>query len=436
MDKKEILKILEDWNFWAKEVDTGIKRDFYLNKLKKLLLSKQIIAITGARRVGKSFLMRQLAQELIKQGVSKNQILIINFEDPRFSDLNLKLLQKIYETYLEFIQPKGKIYIFLDEIQEVEKWEKWVLMAQELKKAQIILSGSNAKLLSQELATLLTGRHLDLKIYPLSFEEFLKFHNVIIKNNLDLIRNEIKVKSLLKSYIENGSFPEVVLRENKKEILLAYFNDVLEKDLIKRYKIRKPEKFKDILKFYYSNTASLITFNSLEKIFKISADTIEKFSSYFTLNYLLFFVKRFSYKIKEQEKSPRKVYAVDTGMANTIGFKFSENKGKLAENIVFAQLLRQMSQNFNMETYYWKDEKHWEVDFVIKEKNFIKKLIQVCFDLSDANTKAREIKPLIKASKELKCDNLLIITDDFEHEEKISSKKIKYIPLWKWLLEN
>jgi len=324
----------------------------------------------------------------------------------------------------------------LDEIQEVEKWEKWVLSMQELKKAHLIISGSNAKLLSRELSTLLTGRHLDITVLPISFKEFLKFNNVFIKSKLDFISQEIEIKSFFRDYLEKGGFPEVVLRDNKREILLTYFKDILEKDLIKRYKIRKSEGLKELLNFYFSNVSSLITFSSLEKSLKISADTIEKFSSYFENAYLLFFLKRFSFKVKEQEKSPRKVYAIDTGLVNAVGFRFSENLGKLAENIAFLELQRKKLKDSDLAIYYWKDEKHQEVDFVIKNKNLVTQLLQICWDLSDIKTREREIKSLIKASEELSCQNLLIITSDYEGEEKIKGKIIKFIPLYKWLLED
>ena len=435
MEKEEIIKILEDWNFWKKELETGVKRSFYLEKLNKLLLNEQIVVITGARRSGKSFIMRQLAKDLMKGGVDKSQILMINFEDPRFTELNTSLLQQIYETYLEFLSPKGRPYIFLDEIQEVEKWEKWVLTMQELKKAQIILSGSNAKLLCREFSTLLSGRHLDLTVSPLSFREFLEFKDLKLKDKLDIISNEIKLMSLLKDYFENGSFPEVVLRENKKEILLTYFNDLLEKDLIKRYKIRKGEKLKEVVKFYFSNCSSLITFNSLEKSLGISADTIEKFSGYLENIYLLFFLKRFSFKVKEQEKSPRKVYGIDSGLVNTIGFKFSQNLGRTAENIVFLKFLREKYQNPNLEIFYWKDEQHREVDLVLKERDAIKGIYQVCWDLSDPKTKSREVKSLLKAMKELKLKEGFILNKDFEGEVKDREMKIIYLPLWKFLLD-
>ena len=434
MDKNEIIKILGDWNFWNKSIATGTQRPFYLGKLQKLLTAKQIIVITGARRSGKSFIMRQLAENIIQQeGIDKKNILMINLEDPRFINLDVALLQKIYETYLEFLQPKGKHYILLDEVQEVEKWEKWVLMMQELKKAQIIISGSNAKLLSRELSTLLTGRHLSMQVLPLSFKEFLNF-NGISQYQQALHRDEVAIRGLLKSFIENGAFPEVVLREQKKELLLTYFDDILEKDLIKRYKVRKTEKFKEVLKFYFSNVSSLITFRSLSKSLEVSAETVEKFSAYFETNYLLFFLKRFSFKIREQDKSPRKVYAVDVGLANTIGFRFSENIGRLIENIVFLCLLKKSLTNPSFEIFYWKDERHKEVDFVLKDDIAIKQLIQVCWDLSDIKTRNREVDALLKSSAELQCDDLLIITNEDEKQEEIKGKKIKFVPLWKWLL--
>lgn len=434
MDKNEIMTILEDWNFWKKSLETGIPRFLYLKKLKKLLSSGQVIVITGARRSGKSFIMKQLAKELIKNGVNKNQILIINFEDPRFIELNPKLLQQIYETYLEFLNPEDKPYIFLDEIQEVQNWEKWVRTMQELKKAKIVLSGSNAKLLSRELATLLTGRHLDINVFPLSFKEFLDFNGIYLKDELDLVSRKIEIKRLMRNYLEFGAFPEVVLRKEKKEILLAYFEDILNKDLVKRYKIRKSEQLKALIKFYFSNPSSLITFNSLEKSLKISADTIEKFSNYFEASYLTFFLKRFSFKIKEQEKSPRKIYSIDTGLANTIGFRFSQNLGKLAENVVFLELKRKALINPYLGFYYWKDERHREVDFVIKEKLRANQLLQVCWNIEDEETRKREIESLIKAMKEFKLSEGLIITEDYEGKEKIKDKEIEFIPLWKWLL--
>jgi len=242
MNKNEIIEILQDWNFWKKDLESGIERSTYLNKLKDFLETNQIVVITGARRAGKSFLMRQLINNLISNGVSRDNILMVNFEDPRFTELGTKTLQKIYEVYLEFLNPKGDTFIFLDEVQEVAGWEKWVRTIHELKKAKLVISGSNAKLLSTELSTLLTGRHIDLGVFPLSFEEYLIFNGLDLKDRLDFVSKRVEIERLFIKYLEWGGFPEVVLSGEKKQLLLHYFEDIVNKDLIKRYKIRKSIK--------------------------------------------------------------------------------------------------------------------------------------------------------------------------------------------------
>jgi predicted AAA+ superfamily ATPase len=430
MNKNEILTILEDWNFWKKGLDTGVRRDFYLQKFTELASGKHILVVTGARRSGKSYLLRQFAEKLISQGTPKSNILMINFEDPRFVDLDTELLQKIYEVYLEVLRPQGQPYVFLDEIQEVKNWEKWVRTMHELDRAKIILSGSNAKLLSREFSTLLTGRHIDLTVSPLSFREFLHFKNLLVEDELDLVNKRIEIKALLNEYLEFGAFPEVVLGEGKKEILLAYFDDVLNKDLVRRYKVRKAEKLNALAKFYLTNVSAPITFNSMEKFLEVSASTVEKYSDYLSTAYLTFFLKRFSFKVKEQEKSPRKVYVVDPGLANAAGFRFSQNVGRLAENAVFLELERRKAVDPKMEIFYWKDARQREVDFVVKKGLELEQLIQVCWDPEEPQTKKRELRGLSNAADKLGVTKRLVITGDYEGEEE----SVKFVPLWKWLL--
>ncbi|MCL5772999.1 MAG: ATP-binding protein [Firmicutes bacterium] len=436
-DKNEIIDILQDWNLWKREQSSGIPREKYLARLKSFIDTNQVITITGPRRSGKSFIMKQMAKALIeKSKVKAENVLIVNLEDPRFPALSLKLLEQIYEAYLEFLSPKGQIFIFLDEVQEIESWEKWVRMMHELRKAKIIVSGSNAKLLSRELGTLLTGRHLDLTVFPLSFKEFLEFNGVILLDRLDIINRKIEIKGLLRKYLEFGSFPEAVLSEQKKEILLNYFEDIVNKDLLRRFRIRKYQDLNALVKFYLSNISSLATYRSLEKSLKISNDTIEKFSGYLEQVYLVFLLKRFSFKVREQENSPRKVYAIDTGLCNAVGFRFSENFGRLAENLVFLELKRRQALKIEKELYFWKDEYHKEVDFLIKEGLRVKELIQVCWNIRSEKTKSREIRSLLKAMDEFELDEAAIITEDDEAEEKIKGKTIRFLPLWKWLLED
>ena len=435
MNKNEIIEILQDWNFWKKDLEAGIERPIYLNKLKGFLKTGQIVTITGARRAGKSFLMRQLIRSLISNGVNRGNILMVNFEDPRFTELDTKTLQRTYEVYLEFLNPKGEIFIFLDEVQEVSEWERWVRTIHELNKARLVISGSNAKLLSRELSTLLTGRHIDLLVFPLSFKEYLAFNGIDLKDRLDFVSKRVEIEGFFRKYLEWGSFPEVVLlSKEKKQMLLHYFEDIINKDLIRRHRIRKSERLNSLAKFYLTNISFSITFSSLEKFLNISADTVEKFSRWLEDAYLLFFLKRFSFKVKEQEKSPRKVYAIDTGLANTIGFRFSQNLGRLAENIVFLELVRRRALEKNgLELYYWKDPQHREVDFVVKEGLGVTQVLQVCWELNRPETKIREIKALLKGMEELKLTEGFVITQDLEKEENIAGKKIRYVPLWKWL---
>lgn len=434
MKKEELLEILEDWNFWNKDLDVGKERNLYVKKCLDFLKTNVIIDIIGIRRAGKSYAMRQVIKKLIEKKINRKNILMINFEDRRFTDFYPKLIDEIYETYLEFLKPDKQKFVFLDEVHNLPNWEKWARTMHELGKAKIVVSGSSSKLLSGELATLLTGRHLDIFMFPLSFKEFLDFKGLNVKDKLELLRNKIKIKGFLGEYLGFGGFPEAILSKDKKQLLLTLFEDIITKDIEKRYDVKEKTKLRALAKFYLTNISNTITFNSLKNYLNTTTKTIEKFSSYLEEANMLFFTKRFSYKFKEQEKSPRKIYAMDVGLANAIGFKFSSNIGRIAENIVAIELRRKEKSELNLEVYYWKNPQHEEVDFAIKEGLKMKKLIQVCWNINEYKTKEREVRSLLKASKEVKCNNLFIITEDYESKEEIGGKKILFVPLWKWLL--
>jgi len=220
----------------------------------------------------------------------------------------------------------------------------------------------------------------------------------------------------------------------KTEVLLNYFDDLLTKDLLKRFRVRKTPAMKALVKYYLTNAANLVTFTSAGKFLQVHTNTIERFSGYFEDVYLIFLLKRFSYKVKEQEKSPRKIYCVDTGLCNSLGFRFSENIGRLAENIVFLALKRKQILDPQVELFYWKDAQHREVDFVIKHGLKATSMIQVCWNIRDEKVKNRELRSLHKGMKELNITDAVIITDETEGEEKINGYQVKVVPLWKWLL--
>ena len=250
LSKNKTLEILNDWNFWRKEIDTGIERTEYLEKMERYYKMDLVVSLIGIRRSGKSTLMLQFAKKLItEKKVSKNNILYVNFEDSRFlGEHSIDLLNNIYEVYLENLAPSKKPVIFLDEIQNIEGWEKFVRSLNERKEAKIFVSGSNAHLLSSEFSAVLTGRQLTLTIYPLAFEEFLLFNNIKVTSKLDLVDQKAEIKRAFAKYLQFGGMPKQVLLKNDDDkflLLRNYFEDILNRDLIGRFKIRQTEKLKE-----------------------------------------------------------------------------------------------------------------------------------------------------------------------------------------------
>jgi hypothetical protein len=429
MRRDEILKILVDWNYWGNYKDESVERGRYIENLNHLLKTGEVMVIKGVRRSGKSTLMLQYIR---KSGLEAKNTLVVNFEDPRFKNLNLELLDKIYEVYQEELQPDREHYVILDEVQEVEGWEKFARYLHEAKKVQVFITGSSSKLLSEEYSTLLAGRHVDIEIFPLCFSEFLDFKGVSIRSGVEMIKFRHRIRKLLDEYLEFGSFPKVALiEEGKEELLNNYFRDILIKDVQSRFKVREPVKLEELAKYYLTNIGTLQSFNRVRKLLNLSLDTVERYSKYFTVARLIFFVPKFSFSVREQILNPKKVYCVDTGLRDIVSFKFSEDLGRIVENVVFLNLLFR-----NKEIYYWKDKQQREVDFVLKSGLEIEQLIQVTYASNEEEIEVREKKALIKASEELNCEDMRVITWDYEAEEEFKGEAIKFVPLWKWLLED
>ena len=433
MEKDRIIEILSKWNFWNRDLDSGVLREEYLKTILNFIKTDKIISLVGVRRCGKSTLIKQIIQSLINKGIKRNSILMVNFEEPEFENADISFLKNIYEAYLEIIKPQEKPFVFLDEIQNVNQWERFVRSLNERKEAYITISGSSSKLLSSELSTVLTGRQIYFEIFPLSFKEFLIFRGLEIQDKKDILINSLKIKRYLREYFQIGGFPEVVLNrdaEFRLRVCRSYYEDIVNKDIIQRFKIKKIEQLRALARFYLTNISSLVNFHKAEEFVKLPVETIRRFSYYLEAANLIFFIKRFSFSVKEQENSPRKVYGIDSGIANSIGFRFNQNLGRLLENIVAIELKRRQAKFPLLELYYWKDNYNREVDFVIKEGLKIKELIQVCLSVGDKETKEREIQSLRKAMKILGIKQANIITEDYEAKEG----QITYTPLWKWLL--
>lgn len=443
MKKEEIVEILSPLNFWGKSQDIGFKRHSYLKKLEEFLQAEGVIlSIVGVRRAGKTYLARQLLDLKCKEN-PKEATLYVLLEDPKFEPyLNVKLLDDIYEAYRIYVYKQGVSYIVLDEIQNVDLWEKWVRMKLEKKEdVKIIITGSSSKLLSSELATVLTGRTLTLKVFPFDFREFLSFKRLDFKKDYEVMSKREEVKRYLIEYITYGGFPQVVIEEKsslKNQLLKEIFEGIIYRDIVFPHKIKDVYLVRVAAELVINNFSSLISATRLRNILvkvlarKISPNSVVKILSFLEEAFLIFQLPIFSYKVKEHKLYPKKIYCIDPGLINAVTTKFTENIGRIYENIVALYLIKHKNKD---NLFYWKSKEGYEVDFVVKEKLKIKQLIQVGYDLSNEKVKKREINSLIKASNELKCKELLVITEDYETEEKIDEKIIVYKPLWKWLIE-
>lgn len=415
--REEIAEKFQKENIILREVD--------FSQLKKYLSIPNILAILGVRRCGKSILSWEILG-------NKRLFPYINFDDERLVEFDKKdfdkLLEVFYEIYGDFE------YIILDEPQNISNWELFINRIRRTKR--VIITGSNSRMISGELATHLTGRYIDFVLFPFSFREFLQSKNYSFqKEDFYSTKSAGLVKNFLEDYLKTGGFPETYFLG--RELLVRIYSDILQKDVLKRFKLKKKTTFREITKYLITNISSEFSMNRLKNIFEIKdVHTLKNWLSFLQDAYLIFILERFSFKLKEQAIAPKKIYCIDTGLANSIGFAFSENKGRIIENLVAVELLRRKNYwHRDWEIYYWKDHQQNEVDFVINEGKRIKKLIQVCINIEEIKTRDREIKGLIKASKELNCDDLLIITFDHEGKDKYASKLIKFMPLWKWLLD-
>lgn len=387
--------------------------------LSRILGSNLIKVIMGVRRCGKSVLAH-----LLLKGKDYGYI---NFDDERFIGIKSGELNNFLEELKE-IGPGFK-YLFLDEIQNIEGWE---LFVNRLKRMgyNFIITGSNSRLLSRELAAHLTGRYLSAELYPFSFREFLKFKNTAItEKDMHITEKRALIKRMLNEYLEYGGFPEVFNAPARGNYLRELYDKTITRDIVSRYNIKYVRDLKEIALYAISNFSSRFSYNKIKKIFEIkSVHTIKSYINYLEEAYLLFQVNNFSYKLKEQFKQAKKIYCIDTGMIQSIVPRASIDYGRLIENVVFLELKRQ-----DKEVYFYS-KPDFEVDFLIKEGRDIKQLIQVCYSTKKEGTKKREVKTLLTASKQLRCNNLLVITWDEERQEKTGPKTITFTPLWKWLL--
>jgi predicted AAA+ superfamily ATPase len=422
MKEAKVRSYIEDW--YTKKLPSLVERELSVKPVKD-----KVISIVGPRRAGKTFYFYQLMRR------NKESCLYLDFEDSALVDVKFDEVLDVINLFTE-ITGKVPTDIFLDEVQRVEKWETMVRTLLNRGGYRIFVTGSSSKLLSREVATQLRGRSLTYFLFGFSFREFLKAKGINLGEVLSGIE-KAKIKNLLREYLEFGSFPEIVLKEDKEKILKEYHDTIFFKDFVERHEL----KSFDVAKFVFSQVLQSFSHefsvNRLVNLLKSSGIRMGKNTVYDYVEKLqdtlaVFFVKKYSERISLRESWPRKVYVCDTGISKVI--RFSADFGRLMENVVFIEELRRINDNPLLEIFYWKDRQQNEVDFVLKEGLKIKQLIQVTYANGKDEIGRREIRALLKASEELRCKDLLIITWDYDDELEIGNEKIKFIPLWKWLI--
>ncbi|MCF8366516.1 MAG: ATP-binding protein [Bacteroidales bacterium] len=376
--------------------------------------------IIGPRRAGKSFFgMHQL--------VNEQSFGFVNFDDERL--LRIKNFDEILQAVLSvYNNPQ---VLLLDEIQNLPDWEIIVNRLQR-QEYQLIITGSNSNLLSSELATHLTGRHLPIHIYTFSFAEYI--------TSFEKELTEAEKKEKFNDFLICGGYPEPLMKSiNYNEYLQVLFDSILFKDIVKRHRIRQPEMLENMAVWLISNITAEFSMNSLSKQIDISSvHTIKRYLNYLHESFVFFTINGFSYKTGKQLQSNQKVYCFDNGFYRAKANYFSDDWVKLLENLIAAELMKNQKKD-GSKVYFWKGPNQEEVDFVVQKGNKIEKLIQVCWNAENAKTRKREVRALLNAWQKLKQGELIVITNNEESREMHSwfgtEKEIQFIPAWKWLLK-
>lgn len=424
-----LARIIKD--FQEVEIPDLIEREY---EIPLELPIKRVISIIGPRRSGKTYLFFQLIKKLIEKGINRERILYVNFESDILMNATLDDLCKILEIYYEiYPENKGKkVWLFLDEIQNIPGWERWVRSVLDRENVQVYVTGSSSKLLSKEIATQLRGRSLTYRIFPFSFKEFLKARKFESKHYLSS-SEKARLLNLLSEFLEYGGYPEAVIYSKERDKILGEIIEVtFYRDLIERHRIKNLKlirlMFSQLVSSKYFSVHKFFNFLKSQGL-KISKNTLYTYLDYFHDSLIVFPLKKFSFSCRKIEQSIPKIYVADNGILKRYGI---EDKSKFLENLVFLEFLKLGEEENN--TLFYFSSNNSEVDFVVKRGGKIEKLIQVSYDVENYEVREREIKSLLKASKELKCKNLVVITWDYEAEEMFKNRKIKFIPFWKWIL--
>lgn len=430
----------------------------YKEVLKKIILDKQneipfnlisredslpincgsIVTVPGVRRCGKTSKMKLVINSLVQNGLDKSLILWVGFDDERLFDMQVSDLEEVLDAYRE-LYPETElknVQMFFDEIQNIKNWELFIIRVFKNYCSHIFISGSNAKLLSSEIATELRGWGLEYTTFPLSFKEYCAFNNLDTQCITE--SQNAKLKKLWEQYNSDGAFPEIALTETKEikeKRLQGYYNAMLLRDLAERHSISNTKALRYFIKRLMNNISKPTSINAIYNDMrslgvKITKDVLYDWADYVCECFMFIKVPKYTHSLSEEQRTLSKYYFIDNGMRQCVLLPQSNDNGKLLENSVLLHLARKSKTNEKI--FYYQGSK--ECDFVVQSEDSIKELIQVCWDISDADTKKRELDGILEAAKVTDCNNLYIITHSTEESITINEQTIHIIPAYKWML--
>jgi len=400
--------------------DYGLER-IELSFIEKTLTAPLSILISGLRRAGKSTFLRQIAHKYYKD----SGFYYINFEDENFLGFEVKNFNQLFETLIE-LYGEHKVF-FIDEVQNIPQWELFVRRLHD-SGYKFYITGSNSEMLSRELGSRLTGRHLQINIFPFCFYEYLQFKTIATNNHaIMLTKDRARLNRALKDHLSEGG---IALNINNKELGFAsmLYQNILYRDIIARYRIESEISIKELIRYLASNISAPIAFNKLKQPLQIgNVSTIKRYIDHLEMAWLFFTINIFDPSVKRQQIAPKKIYAIDPSLINTFGFSLSNRDGAMLENFVFLELRRK-----HQEIYYYKTTSGYEVDFFVPDKLL---LVQSCYDLSKEETIDREVRALNQAMDELKIQESYIVSMGEERTVKLDNgKQIHIVTATKWAI--
>lgn len=422
----DTLLALNPW--WTdRPFETGIVRDRYFARLRSYLDSREIVVVTGVRRAGKTTLLYQCIDDLIRtRGVPARQILFVNFDEPGLLDGD-DPIGRILETYRREVYAGEDPYLVFDEVQNVPGWERQLKALYDRRQAHLVVSGSSAALLDTSLSSLLSGRYLPLPVYPLDFAEYLAFtgHPAPV-DPLALAAGRYDLIHRLRDYLDAGGFPRAALEPDpmlRADLLSAYFDSIVQRDIVLANTVRDVRGLHALLLTLFANVSTLFSYRRLAEQLGLDGSTIRDYLWFATRARVLFEVPFFSYKVSVQNRNSRKCYCIDTGLRNAVAFRFAPDEGRLLENLVFLHLVRRGG-----EVYYWKGA--GEVDFVWKRPDHGLVAINVTATDEVPPRESAALREFAEVHGE-QVQDLILLTADTEGTDG----SIRLVPVWRWLLE-